>query len=107
MFAYILQINGKRKTDVAFGMLNYRHLVELASYNWTVTGGVRKHLRGNGWGKIMFRFLSFLKDGEDIYLDVLGDNTPAVTLYHRIGYKETLAYNDRDGNDILVMRLDK
>jgi ribosomal protein S18 acetylase RimI-like enzyme len=93
-FAYLLVMQNRA---VGFGILAQREF--LGAPRWVVTGGVREAYRGFGLGKLVFRYLSYLND-ENVYLDVLETNEPALSLYRSIGYEEV----DRtDG--IISMRL--
>jgi len=103
--AYLLEIPFETLRDryveqdamlLGFGILARRHL--LGEKRWVVTGGVVPNMRGFGFGRIIFRFLSSING--DVWLDVLDTNEPAINLYKSIGYKEV---EHKDG--IITMKL--
>lgn len=103
--AYLLEIPFETLRDryieqdamlLGFGILARRYF--FGEKRWVVTGGVIPSVRGFGFGKALFRFLSSI-NGE-VWLDVLDTNEPAISLYKSIGYKEV---DHTDG--IITMKL--
>lgn len=68
---------------------------------WWVSGGLLPSARGQGLGRLLFKFLTAAAQarGRRAWLEVRENNTFAVELYRSLGYRLLR----RRGNDVLVM----
>lgn len=66
-----------------------------------VTGVVSDQFRGQGYGKVLLAHLEdyiFTNLSDEVWLDVLATNKPAVGLYTKLGYKEV---SKKDGKIVM------
>ncbi len=79
-------------------------LIKKVENRYFITGGLRKNQRGKGFGKLLFQEIINRVKAKEVWLDVLASNTPALSLYKKLGFK---LIKGKDKNRILTLRLRK
>lgn len=87
--AYLLSSGNE---DVGYG------LIRLKNRKWWVTGVIHPRYRGEGYGQLLFHFLTQTAP-KPVFLEVLKTNEVAISLYTKLGY---VIYDDKP--DRWVMR---
>lgn len=99
MFGYLGHIATHDHTPIAFGFIAKK------DDKYWLTGGVTELLRGDGYGRQMFEFLTETAHtmSDEVWLDVFEDNLPARRLYESLGYLSVA----REDNLVLMVHFDE
>jgi ribosomal protein S18 acetylase RimI-like enzyme len=84
--------NRMRHVEDAPGALYVDETIErVDDWRAALTGAMTEHLRGKGYGRLIFAFLlseAWIK-GAVPWLEVLESNVAALALYHKLGFRES------------------